>query len=325
MKLLTYEAGAGPQAGVLVEDRVLDAAALLGVSAPIRDVQALLELEGDPLGRLRDALAGGRLPEGRPLTSVRLRAPVLQPPTIRDFFVYEGHASAGGTRQLSDAWYRLPIFYFSNTLRIFGPDDAVPYPSATDMLDYELEIGAVIGREGSNVLESDALSHVAGFTIFNDWSCRDLQRDEMEAHLGPAKAKDSATSLGPWVVTTDELAPYIRDNKVDVRCALRVNGEQWMENHSGLMHHSWGAMIERAAHDSRIVPGDVLGSGTVTGGTVSEAMRNGLPARYLQPGDVVEIEVEGIGVLRNTIAAPVFSDPTYRFSAPAASEGAHRF
>src|SRR5207248_2226152 len=188
-----------------------------------------------------------------------------------------------------------------------------------------LGIGAVIGREGSNIAEADALDYVAGFMIFNDWSCRDLQRDEMDAHLGPAKAKDAATSIGPWVVTTDELAPYIRDDRLHVGCRLRVNGEQWMENDAGQMHHSWGAMIERASHDSRIVPGDVFGSGTVTGGSVGEAIRNGLPARYLQPGDMVEIEVEGIGVLRNTIGPPEFSDPSYRFGAPATQQGVHRF
>ena len=173
--------------------------------------------------------------------------------------VYEGHANAGGTRQLSDAWYRLPIFYFSNPLCIFGPEDAVPYPSASEQLDYELELAAVIGREASNVAEADAFSYIAGFTIFNDWSCRDLQRDEMEARLGPAKGKDSASSLGPWIVTTDELAPFIRDGRLHVRCTLKVNGVQWMENNAGIMYHSWGAMIERASRDSRLVPGDVLG------------------------------------------------------------------
>jgi 2-keto-4-pentenoate hydratase/2-oxohepta-3-ene-1,7-dioic acid hydratase in catechol pathway len=230
--------------------------------------------------------------------------------------VYEGHANAGGTRQLPDAWYRLPIFYFSSPLRIFGPEEAVPYPSASDQLDYELELGAVIGREGGNIPESDSFSYIAGFTIFNDWSCRDLQRDEMEARLGPAKGKDSATSLGPWMVTTDELAPFIRDGRLHVRCTLHVNGVQWMDNDAGLMYHTWGAMIERASRDSRIVPGDVLGGGTVTGGSIGEAIRNGLPARYLQPGDVVEMEVEGIGVLRNTIAPKVNPDPRYRYKPP---------
>jgi 2-keto-4-pentenoate hydratase/2-oxohepta-3-ene-1,7-dioic acid hydratase in catechol pathway len=316
MKLCTFDTGNGPCAGAVVEERVLEVATLLGEQGGLRDVRALLELPNDPLARLKSALGSASSSQGVPLASVRLRAPILQPPTVRDFMVYEGHASAGGTRQLSDAWYRLPIFYFSNPLRIFGPEDAVSYPSASEQLDYELELGAVIGREGSNIAEVDALSYIAGFTIFNDWSCRDLQRDEMEARLGPAKGKDSATSLGPWIVTTDELAPFIRDGRLHVRCTLKVNGVQWMDNNAGIMYHSWGAMIERASRDSRIVPGDVLGSGTVTGGSIGEAIRNGLPARYLEPGDVVEIEVEAIGVLRNTIASKVNPDPHYRFKAP---------
>jgi 2-keto-4-pentenoate hydratase/2-oxohepta-3-ene-1,7-dioic acid hydratase in catechol pathway len=316
MKLCTYDTGNGPHAGVIVDERVLDVATLLGEQGGLRDVRALLELPNDSLTRLKAALGSARTTQGVPLASVRLRAPVLQPPTVRDFMVYEGHATAGGTRQVSDSWYRLPIFYFSSPLRIFGPEDAVPYPSASDQLDYELELGAVIGREGSNIAEADALAYIAGFTIFNDWSCRDLQRDEMEARLGPAKGKDSATSLGPWVVTTDELAPYIRDGRLYGRCTLKVNGVQWMDNDAGLMYHTWGAMIERASRDSRIVPGDVLGGGTVTGGSIGEAIRNGLPARYLQPGDVVEMEIEKIGVLRNTIAPKVNPDPHYRFKAP---------
>jgi fumarylacetoacetate (FAA) hydrolase len=316
MKLCTYETGNGPRAGVVVNEQVLDVATLLREPSGLRDVRALLELPDDPLTRLKLALGAATATQGVPLASVKLRAPILQPPTVRDFMVYEGHANAGGTRQLSDAWYRLPIFYFSSPLRIFGPEEAVPYPSASEQLDYELELGAIIGREGSNIPEADAFSCIAGFTIFNDWSCRDLQRDEMEARLGPAKGKDSATSLGPWMVTTDELAPFIRSGRLYVRCTLRVNGVQWMDNDGGLMYHTWGAMIERASRDSRIVPGDVLGGGTVTGGSIGEAIRNGLPARYLQPGDVVEMEVEGIGVLRNAIAPKVNPDPHYRYKPP---------
>jgi 2-keto-4-pentenoate hydratase/2-oxohepta-3-ene-1,7-dioic acid hydratase in catechol pathway len=317
MKLVAYDTGNGPCAGVVVNERVLDVATLLGAQGGLRDVQALLELPHEPLTRLKTAVDAANPTQGVPLTSVRLRAPILQPPTVRDFMVYEGHATAGGTRQVANAWYRLPIFYFSSPLRIFGPEDAVPYPSASEQLDYELELGAVIAREGSNVAEADAFAYIAGFTIFNDWSCRDLQRDEMEARLGPAKGKDSATSLGPWIVTTDELSPSIRGGRLHARCTLKANGVQWMDNDAGLMYHTWGAMIERASRDSRIVPGDVLGGGTVTGGSIGEAIRNGLPARYLQPGDVVEIEVEGIGVLRNTIAPKVNPDPNYRFKAPA--------
>jgi 2-keto-4-pentenoate hydratase/2-oxohepta-3-ene-1,7-dioic acid hydratase in catechol pathway len=316
MKLVTYDAGNGPRAGVIVDGRVLDAGTLLAEQGGLRDVRGLLELPNDPLTRLKSALGSAHATQGVPLASVRLRAPIMQPPTVRDFMVYEGHASSGGTRQLSDAWYRMPIFYFSNPLCIFGPGDAVPYPSASQQFDYELELAAVIGREGSNVAESDGFSHIADFTIFNDWSCRDLQRDEMQARLGPAKGKDSATSLGPWIVTTDELASFIRGGRLHLRCTLKVNGVQWMENNAGIMHHTWGAMIERASRDSRIVPGDVLGSGTVTGGSIGEAIRNGFPARYLEPGDVVEIEVEGIGVLSNTIAPKVNPDLNYRLRAP---------
>ena len=316
MKLVCYDSGNGPRAGVVIDEHVLDAATLLGEQGGLCDVRALLELPGDPLTRLKSALSSARASQGVALGSVRLRAPVLRPPTVRDFMAYEGHASAAGTRQLSDAWYRLPIFYFSNPLRIFGPEDAVPYPSASEQLDYELELATVIGREASNVAEADAFSYIAGFTIFNDWSCRDLQRDEMEARLGPAKGKDSASSLGPWIVTTDELASFLRDGRLHLRCTLKVNGVQWMDNNAGIMYHTWGAMIERASRDSRIVPGDVLGAGTVTGGSIGEAIRNGFPARYLEPGDVVEIEVEGIGVLRNTIAPKVNPDPDYRFIAP---------
>jgi 2-keto-4-pentenoate hydratase/2-oxohepta-3-ene-1,7-dioic acid hydratase in catechol pathway len=316
MKLVSYELENVPRAGIVVDEQVLDVTTLLGEQGELRDVRALLELPNDPLTRLKSALSSAHAAQGMPLGMVRLRAPILQPPTVRDFMVYEGHASAGGTRQLSDAWYRLPIFYFSNPLCIFGPEDAVAYPSASEQLDYELELAAVIGREARNVAAADAFSYIAGFTIFNDWSCRDLQRDEMEARLGPAKGKDAASSLGPWIVTTDELAPFIRDGRLHLRCTLKVNGVQWMENNAGIMYHSWGAMIERASRDSRLVPGDVLGSGTVTGGSIGEAIRNGFPARYLEPGDVVEIEVEGIGVLRNTIAPKANPDPNYRFKAP---------
>jgi fumarylacetoacetate (FAA) hydrolase len=316
MKLVCYDPGNGPRAGVVVDQNLLDIATLLGKQGGLRDVRAFLELPGDPLTRLKSALGSARAARGVEMGRVRLRAPILQPPTVRDFMVYEGHASAGGTRQLSDAWYRLPIFYFSNPLRIFGPEDAVPYPSASEQLDYELELAAVIGREATNVIEADAFPYIAGFTIFNDWSCRDLQRDEMQAHLGPAKGKDSASSLGPWIVTTDELGAFLRDGRLHLRCTLKVNGVQWMDNNAGIMYHTWGAMIERASRDSRIVPGDVLGGGTVTGGSIGEAIRNGLPARYLEPGDVVEIEVEGIGILRNTIAPKVNTDRNYRFTAP---------
>lgn len=319
MKLLCYDIGSGPRAGVLRpgrEDEILDASALLGGRHTLTDVRALLELPDDPIEELREKLAAGAPAPGLPLSKARLLAPVLHPPTVRDFFAYEGHASGGGTRQLPDAWYRMPIFYFSNPLRIFGPDAEVPYPSASALLDYELELGCVIGKGGENIREADGLSHIAGFMIFNDWSARDLQFDEMASFLGPAKGKDAATSIGPWVVTTDEFSDYIKDGCLRVQCQLKVNGELWMDASAAGMYHSWGSFVERASKDSRIATGDVFGSGTVSGGTISEALQNGINARYLQPGDLVEMTVEGIGSLQNRVGEKVDPDPAYRFSAP---------
>jgi fumarylacetoacetate (FAA) hydrolase len=317
MKLLTYDTGTGPRCGVLQDDHVVDVTALLGVPQTLRDVRALLEWGHASVDQVQDALARNVVAPALPLASVRLRAPVLQPPTVRDFMIYEEHATAQGTRQRQEAWYRMPIFYFSSPLRIFGPDDTVPYPSAAAMLDYELEIGCVIGREGSNVREAEALDYIAGFCIFNDWSCRDIQRDESEVGLGPAKGKDAASSLGPWMVTTDEMAPYLRDGRLHVKCSAKVNGDFWLQDSDGgLAYHTWGAMIERASWDSRIAPGDVLGCGTVGGGSIGEAIRKGYDkARFLQPNDVVEMEVEGIGMLRNTIGPKVDDDPNYRYRA----------
>jgi len=324
MKLLTYETlwGGSPPAstrcGVLQGEHVLDVTALLGLSRTLRDVRDLLEWDDASLERVRDALERGAPCPAVPLQQVRLRSPVLQPPTMRDFMVFEEHATAQGTRKREEAWYRLPVFYFTNTLRIFGPDDAIPYPSASTCLDYELEIGCVIRREGHDVSEADALDHVAGFCIFNDWSCRDLQRDEVSVGLGPAKAKDFATSLGPWLVTPDELAPLLKNGRLELRCSVRVNGDVWLRDADARdAHHTWGAMIERASRDSRIVPGDVLGSGTVGGGTVAESVRKGYErARFLEPGDIVEMEVETLGVLRGSVGPRNPAPEGYRFRAP---------
>ena len=317
MKLLTYDTGAGPRCGVLKDDQILDVSALLGLGQSLRDVHALLNLGESSLDQVRDALAREQGTPRLPLAGARLRSPILQPPTVRDFMIYEEHATAQGTRVREEAWYRMPVFYFSSPLRIFGPDEQVPYPSASEMLDYELEIGCVIGKDGSDVAEADAMDYIAGFLIFNDWSCRDTQRDESAVGLGPAKGKDSASTLGPWLVTTEEMAPYIRDGRLHVKCSARVNGDYWVkDSDGGVSYHTWGSLVERASKDSRIAPGDVLGCGTVGGGSIGEAIRKGIePARFLQPGDVVEFDVEGIGVLRSTIGPKVNDDPNYRYKA----------
>jgi fumarylacetoacetate (FAA) hydrolase len=219
------------------------------------------------------------------LDEVVLRAPVLSPPAVRDFYAFEQHVRTAlplRAREVPREWYEIPVFYFSNPAAIYGPEQEIPYPEGSEELDYELEVAAVIGADG----------RIGGFTIMNDWSARDLQRREMVVGLGPAKGKDFATSLGPVVVTPDELG--------DLRLEMvaRVNGEERSRGNLGDMYHSWEAIVAHAALNTNLRPGDVLGSGTVGTGCILE---HG-DGRWLRPGDEVELEVEGIGVLRNRIA-----------------------
>ena len=219
-----------------------------------------------------------------PLSDVRLLAPVLYPPSVRDFYAFEQHVAAaralrGG--EVPREWYEIPVFYFSNPAAIFGPDDVIPYPEGTAELDYELEVAAIVGAD----------QQIGGFTIMNDWSARDLQRAEMRVGLGPAKGKDFATSLGPVLVTPDEF------DGSSAEMVARVNGEERSRGDLRDLYHSWDAILAQAARNTVLRPGDVLGSGTVGSGCILE---HG-DGRWLQPGDVVELEVEGIGVLRNTV------------------------
>jgi len=219
------------------------------------------------------------------LADVELRPPVLRPPSIRDFMAFEAHvASARGLqgREVPPEWYDVPVFYFSNPAAIFGPDEDVPYPEGTTELDYELECAAIIGAEGA----------IGGFTIMNDWSARDLQRVEMRVGLGPAKGKDFATSLGPVVVTPDEF------DGTSGAMVARVNGEERSRGDLGDLHYTWARLVEQAARNTKLLPGDVIGSGTVGTGCILE---HG-DGRWLKRGDVVELEIDGIGVLENTIA-----------------------
>src|SRR5436309_673077 len=219
-----------------------------------------------------------------PLDEVRFLAPVLYPPAVRDFYAFEQHvktARAARGLEVPAEWYEQPVFYFSNPAAMFGPDDEIPYPEGTQELDYELEVAAIVGTDGE----------IAGFTVMNDWSARDLQRAEMRVGLGPAKGKDFATSLGPFVVTRDEL------DGSRATMVARVNGEERSRGELADMHHSWDAIVAHAARNTRLLPGDVLGSGTVGTGCILE-LGDG---RWLKPGDLVELGVEGIGILRNQI------------------------
>jgi fumarylacetoacetate (FAA) hydrolase len=223
-----------------------------------------------------------------PLDEIELLPPVLKPPSVRDFYAFEQHVkTARGRRGLEvpEEWYRMPVFYFSNPNAIYGPDAEIPYPDGTEELDYELEVAAVIGADGE----------IGGFTVMNDWSARDLQRAEMAVGLGPAKGKDFATSLGPIVVTPDEF------DGSDATMVARVNGEERSRGDLADMHHSWGAIVAQAAHNTELCSGDILGSGTVGTGCILE---HG-DGRWLQPGDVLELEVDGIGTLRNRVGPRV--------------------
>jgi 2-keto-4-pentenoate hydratase/2-oxohepta-3-ene-1,7-dioic acid hydratase in catechol pathway len=214
-----------------------------------------------------------------------------RPPSIRDFMAFEEHVrnarAVGGRGDVPEAWYEAPVFYFSNPAAIYRDGDEIPKPADTQALDYELELACVIGPDG----------RPEGFTIMNDWSARDLQAREMQVGLGPAKGKDFATSLGPELVSADELPADLA-----MRAIARVNGELRTDSSTGGMYFSWAQLVEHAARNTPgLQPGDVLGSGTVGRGCILE---HG-DGRWLQAGDEVEIEIEGIGVLRNRVARPI--------------------
>jgi fumarylacetoacetate (FAA) hydrolase len=199
---------------------------------------------------------------------------------------FEEHVrNARGTRGLDvpPMWYEIPVFYFSNPAAVYGNDQVVPKPADTQALDYELELACVIGEDG----------RPEGFTIMNDWSARDLQAREMQVGLGPAKGKDFATSLGPELVSPNELP-----EDLDLRAVVRVNGEVRTDSHTGGMQFSWDELLAAAARNTPgLQPGDVIGSGTVGRGCILE---HG-DGRWLYSGDVVELEIEGIGVLGNRV------------------------
>ncbi|GAA4791330.1 fumarylacetoacetate hydrolase family protein [Actinomycetospora chlora] len=257
-------------------------------------------------GTLLDA--GEEALRARPvaLDDVRLLAP-LQPPTVRDFVAFEEHVE--GMRNLSgipEAWYDAPTFYFSNPYATLGPGDDVPVPPGCSVLDFELEIGAVIGRTGRDVAPADGWSHVVGLTILNDWSARDLQSREMQVGLGPAKGKDTATTLGPWLVTADEFTPD-PEGFLDLAMTAAVDGTVVGEDLLSNMGWPFGDLVAYASRGTEVRPGDVLGSGTCGhGGCLGElwgrgTSRDELPP--LRPGSVVTLTVEGIGTLTSRVVA----------------------
>jgi 2-keto-4-pentenoate hydratase/2-oxohepta-3-ene-1,7-dioic acid hydratase in catechol pathway len=276
VKLVTYDAGGGPRVGVLRGDEVVDA----GFDG---DMVAFIEA-GAPV-----ADGGRRLP--RP----RLLAP-LRPRSLRDFLAFEGHLKGAYERLGRDIpaeWYEVPAYYKGLPDTVIGPEEEIPWPSYSDQLDQELELACVIGRAGRDIARDDWRAHVFGWTIWNDMSARDTQSRELPLGMGPGKAKDwdGSNVLGPCIATADEC------DGADVEMALWINGEERTRARSSQMHHGFGDLIAYASLGCTLRAGEVIGSGTAPGGAGIES------GSHLAPGDLIEMQIEGIGLLRNRVGA----------------------
>jgi 2-keto-4-pentenoate hydratase/2-oxohepta-3-ene-1,7-dioic acid hydratase in catechol pathway len=248
--------------------------------------------------RLDDAARSATRPAPDGIT---LLAPVPHPPSIRDFMAFEEHvvtASAAIGLTVDPLWYSQPVFYFSNPSSLLGPGDDVAVPPGSEALDYELELAAVIGREGRDVSPVEAGALIAGYVLFCDWSARDLQGAEMRLNLGPAKGKDFASSCGPWMLTPDELAPA-------AGMSASVNDRPCSAGRLDSLYWSFAEMIAYASRGTRVVPGDLIGSGTVGTGCLLELSRvHGAEAYpWLSPGDRVHLEADGLGAIDARVVA----------------------
>ena len=239
-----------------------------------------------------------------PLKDLRLLAPLPFPRSFRDFYAFEQHVKTARENrglEMIPEWYEIPVFYFSNHLAIKGPGEGIIKPKDCNWLDYELEIACIIGKEGRNISVEKADEHIFGYCILNDWSARDLQRKEMKVGLGPAKGKDFATSIGPWIVTKDELEPLKTGKGFDLSMKARVNGRLLSEGNMKDLYYSFAEMIERASAGVTLYPGEIIGSGTVGSGCILELGNQA--HRWLCAGDHVELEIDYLGVLQNEIIA----------------------
>ncbi|WHY84224.1 fumarylacetoacetate hydrolase family protein [Neobacillus novalis] len=237
-----------------------------------------------------------------PLDEIRLLAPLPFPRSFRDFYAFEEHVKTARENrglEMIPEWYEIPVFYFSNHLAIKGPGEEIIKPLGCDWLDYELEIACIIGKQGRNIRAEDVDEYIFGYCILNDWSARDLQRKEMKVGLGPAKGKDFSTSIGPWIVTKDELEPLKMGKGFDLSMKARVNGQLLSTGNMRELFYSFGEMIERASAGVTLYPGEMIGSGTVGTGCILELGQE--VHRWLMPGDIVELEIDCLGVLQNSI------------------------
>jgi 2-keto-4-pentenoate hydratase/2-oxohepta-3-ene-1,7-dioic acid hydratase in catechol pathway len=302
VRLVTFTLGSGPQrTGALLENgQVMDLQAAYGRtfhgSSPLLETmldiitggEAALDAIGQLLGAVHPSVCFSR-------EETTLLAPVPVPPQMRDFLCFEKHlvqAFQAIGRTPPQAWYERPIFYHPSRFSVCGTGADVPWPRYCEKLDFELEFGCYIGRPGKDIPKERAREHIFGYTIFNDFSARDEQTKEMAGQLGPGKGKDfdNGNAMGPCLVTADEIGdPY----RLEMIC--RVNGEEWGRGNSRDMHWKFEDCIAHASRSETLHPGEFFGSGTVGNGCGLEKMR------FLNPGDTVELEVEGIGILRNRV------------------------
>lgn len=320
MKLATYDTDDGQKIGAVLDGGVLDlagAAVRLGRDpAVFASMQALIEAGEPGLALARELVAAAPADQMSPLAGVKLLAPLPRPVQMRDCMAFEKHLRQGidwhmrnsvkdapdpdkafqdlvdaGATAIPPVWYEQPVYYKCNRFSVIGTGAEVRWPSFSNMMDYELELAVIIGKTGRDISRADAPGHIFGYTIYNDMSARDAQFREMAARLGPAKGKDFDTGniLGPWIVTADEFDPYGRT------MLARVNGVETSRGSSGEMHHRFEDIIAHISRDETIYPGEVIGSGTVGNGCGAEF------GRFLQPGDEIELEIEGIGVLKNRV------------------------
>ena len=277
---------------------LLDDEAVIGLAEPMI---AVLQTYGSDLAAAAE-LARAEPFERLPLADAELLAPVPTPPSVRDFMAFEEHvvnAMKGIGSTVHPVWYQQPVFYFSNPAGVLGPAADVPVSPGSLAFDYELEVAAIIGTPGRDLHPEQAAEHIAGYTILVDWSARDLQRVEMGVGLGPAKGKDGATTLGPFLVTPDELADTAAGKGYALSMTATVNDREYSRGNWSSLYWSFGQMLAYASRGTTLQPGDVIGSGTVGSGCILElsSTRGAAAYPWLQPGDRVSLAVERLGEL----------------------------
>ncbi|MEH7350344.1 fumarylacetoacetate hydrolase family protein [Gottfriedia acidiceleris] len=296
MKFITFQYDGNERAGLLIEDQVIDLNKASNGRIPA-DLLTILEnydLYKNEIAEISE--------EGIPLSSVQLRAPLPKPQSIRDFYAFEEHVkTARGRRGLEmiPEWYDVPVFYFTNHRAVIGPEDYVSIPTNCKKMDFELEIACIIGKEGKDIPVEEADDYILGYTILNDWSARDIQAHEVKVGLGPSKGKDFATSLGPCIVTKDEIEKFRSGKSYDLKMTAAVNGKVISSGNFSTIYYSVPELISHASKNVTLYPGDVIGSGTVGTGCILELGEE--KHRWLEDGDVVELSITGLGTLRNTV------------------------